>query len=154
MEVSGKSKPHVCRIMDYGHYKYQQAKKQKEAKKKQSKIVVKEIKVRPRIEKHDYDFKLNNARKFLDHGDKVRVIMQFRGREMAHKDLGKKVMDQIIEDLQDCAQVEQAPRQEGRFMNMTLTPLPASKSKKSKESEDGENSKDKQESKEQKVSDN
>ncbi|RJP31970.1 MAG: translation initiation factor IF-3 [Candidatus Omnitrophota bacterium] len=132
VEVSAKSKPHVCRIMDYGQYKYQQAKKQKEAKKKQKQIVVKEIKLRPRIEQHDYEFKLNHAIKFLEHGDKVRFIMQFRGREMAHKELGQKIMEQFILDLEAVAQVEQAPKQEGRFMNMTLAPLPASKMKKSK----------------------
>ena len=133
VEVSGKSKPPVCRIMDYGQYKYQQAKKQKEAKKKQKQITVKEIKLRPRIEQHDYDFKLDHAKKFLDHGDKVRFILQFRGREMAHKDLGKVVMNRVIEDLNNFGQVEQAPRTEGRFMNMTLAPLPSAKKKKSKE---------------------
>ncbi len=132
VEVSAKSKPHVCRIMDYGQYKYQQAKKQKEAKKKQKQITVKEIKLRPRIEQHDYDFKYNHAVKFLEHGDKVRFIMQFRGREMAHKELGQKIMERFIQELEPVAQVEQAPRQEGRFMNMTLAPLPAAKMKKSK----------------------
>ncbi len=135
VEVSAKSKPHVCRIMDYGQYKYQQAKKQKDAKKKQKQIVVKEIKLRPRIEKHDYDFKFNNAVKFLEHGDKVRFILQFRGREMAHKELGLKVMERLINDLSDLASIEQKPRQEGRFMNMTLAPLPV-KQRKSKEEED------------------
>ncbi len=130
VEVSNKSKPHVCRVMDYGQYKYEQAKKQKEAKKKQKQIVVKEIKIRPRIDQHDYDFKLNHALKFLEHGDKVKIIMQFRGREMAHKDLGRVVMDRIIADLGHLAQVEQEPRIEGRFMNMTLAPLPAAQRKK------------------------
>jgi translation initiation factor IF-3 len=138
VEVSGKSKPPVCRIMDYGQYKYQQAKKQKEAKKKQKQITVKEIKLRPRIEQHDYDFKLDHAKKFLNHGDKVRFILQFRGREMAHKDLGKVVMNRVIEDLNNFGQVEQAPRTEGRFMNMTLAPLPAAKKKKSKEESEKE----------------
>ncbi|MEW6235991.1 MAG: translation initiation factor IF-3 [Candidatus Omnitrophota bacterium] len=130
VEVSAKSKPHVCRIMDFGHYKYEQAKKVKEAKKKQKHIVVKEIKLRPRIDEHDYDFKLNHAMKFLEHGDKVRFILQFRGREMAHKELGRKVMDRIIEDLDDMALVEQSPKQEGRFMNMTLAPSLVKKKRK------------------------
>ncbi len=136
VEVSAKSKPHVCRVMDYGQYKYQQAKKQKDAKKKQKQIVVKEIKLRPRIDDHDYEFKLNHAIKFLEHGDKVRFIMQFRGREMAHKDFGRRVMDRVIEDLNEIASVEQAPRQEGRFMNMTLAPLPGVKKKSDKSSDD------------------
>lgn len=135
VEVSDKSKPHVCRIMDYGQYKYEIAKKQKEARKKQSKITVKEVKLRPRIGQHDYDFKLNNAKSFLDNGDKVRFILQFRGREMAHKDLGLKVMRRVIEDLGDVSTVEQAPRQEGRFMNMTLTPTAKKESKESKSKE-------------------
>ncbi|MFB3788538.1 MAG: translation initiation factor IF-3 [bacterium] len=130
VEVSNKSKPHVCRVMDYGQYKYELAKKQKEAKKKQKQIVVKEIKMRPRIDQHDYDFKLNHALKFLEHGDKVKIIMQFRGREMAHKDLGRVVMDRVIADLNHLALVEQEPRIEGRFMNMTLSPLPAAQRKK------------------------
>jgi len=130
VEVSNKSKPHVCRVMDYGQYKYELAKKQKEAKKKQKQIVVKEIKMRPRIDQHDYDFKLNHALKFLDHGDKVKIIMQFRGREMAHKDLGRVVMDRVIADLSHLASVEQEPRIEGRFMNMTMAPLPAALRKK------------------------
>jgi len=129
VEVSVKSKPHVCRIMDYGQFKYQQAKKGKEAKKKQKQIVVKEITLRPRIEAHDYEFKINHAVKFLEHGDKVRFIMQFRGREMAHKDIGQAMMTRVISDLVEVAQVEQAPRQEGRFMNMTLAPLPTKKKK-------------------------
>ena len=116
--------------MDYGQYKYEVAKKQKEARKKQSKITVKEIKLRPRIEKHDYEFKLNNARKFLEHGDKVRFILQFRGREMAHRDLGHTLMNRMIEDLSDIASVEQSPRQEGRFMNMTLAPVSNKEQKK------------------------
>ncbi|MBD3266343.1 translation initiation factor IF-3, partial [bacterium] len=129
VEVSSKSKPHVCRIMDYGQYKYQQAKKQKEAKKKQKQITVKEIKLRPRIEQHDYDFKVNNAKKFLGHGDKVRFILQFRGRENAHRDQGMIVMNRIIEDIQEIGQVEQEPKQEGRFLTMNIAPLPQKKKK-------------------------
>ncbi len=142
VEVSAKSKPHVCRVMDYGHFKYEQAKKVKEAKKKQKQISVKEIKLRPRIEQHDYDFKLNNARKFLNKGDKVRFILQFRGREMAHKDLGRDVMNRVIEDLSDVGNVEQQPKQEGRFINMTIAPMPQKKKKENKDS--GQDSSDTQ----------
>ncbi|MGI6456150.1 MAG: translation initiation factor IF-3 [bacterium] len=122
VEVGTKATPPVCRIMDYGQFRYEKSKKEKEAKKKQKQITVKEIKMRPRIDQHDYDFKLSHAEKFLEHGDKVRFIMQFRGREMAHKDIGRQVMDRVIQDLSEVATVEQEPRQEGKFMNMTLTP--------------------------------
>jgi len=123
VEVGNKSKPHVCRIMNYGQFKYQKAKREKDAKKKQKKIVVKEIKMRPRIDEHDYRFKLDHAKKFFEHGDKVRFILQFRGREMMHKDLGRKVLDRVVNDLEEIAVLEQAPRQEGRFLNMTLAPV-------------------------------
>lgn len=142
VEVSAKSKPHVCRIMDYGQYKYEVAKKQKEAKKKQKLIVVKDIKMRPRIDQHDYEFKMNHAVKFLEHGDKVRFIMQFRGREMAHKDLGRKVLDRVVDDLQDIGLIEQHPRMEGRIMNMTMTPAPPKKTKTKSEGDDNQNNAD------------
>lgn len=122
VEIGDKSKPHVCRIMNYGQFKYEKAKKEKEAKKKQKKIVVKEIKLRPRIDDHDYNFKMKHAFKFLDHGDKVRFIMQFRGREIAHKELGMDVMERVIKDLNDHVLIEQPPKQEGRFINMTVAP--------------------------------
>lgn len=139
VEVGAKAKPHVCRIMDYGQFKYQQSKKEKDARKKQKKIVVKEIKMRPRIDEHDYEFKMNHAKKFLEHGDKVRFIMQFRGREMVHKDLGRGVMEKVIQELEEYATVEQAPRQEGRFMNMTLTPsLKKKKKAEDERAEEGE----------------
>ncbi len=130
VEVSAKSKPHVCRIMDYGHYKYELAKKQKEAKKKQKLIVVKEIKLRPRIDQHDYDFKMNHAKKFLEHDDKVKFILQFRGRENAHKELGRVVLDRVIVDLEAYGIIEQSPRTEGRFMNMIIAPLTVVQKKK------------------------
>lgn len=132
VEIGDKAKPHVCRIMDYGQFKYEKAKKEKEAKKKQKKIVVKEIKLRPRIDEHDYQFKMNHAIKFLEHGDKVRFIMQFRGREMAHRELGMDVMMKVIEELKEEAVVEQRPKHEGRFINMTMAPV----SKKAKPSSD------------------
>jgi translation initiation factor IF-3 len=130
VEVSAKSKPHVCRIMDYGHYKYELAKKQKEAKKKQKLIIVKEIKLRPRIDQHDYDFKMNHAKKFLEHDDKVKFILQFRGRENAHKELGRVVLDRVINDLESHGIIEQSPRTEGRFMNMIIAPLTVIQKKK------------------------
>ncbi len=136
VEVGDKGKPHVCRIMDYGQFKYEKSKKEKEAKKKQKKIVVKEIKMRPRIDEHDYHFKLQNAIKFLEHDDKVRFIMQFRGREMAHKELGMDVMQRVIDDLNDIAIIEQAPKQEGRFINMTMAPDPKKPKKEVKPEEE------------------
>ncbi len=147
VEVSAKSKPHVCRIMDYGHYKYELAKKQKEAKKKQKLIIVKEIKLRPRIDQHDYEFKISHSKKFLEHDDKVKFILQFRGRENAHKELGRVVLERVIRDLESHGVVEQSPRTEGRFMNMIIAPLTAVQKKKMEK-----DSKKKEESKESSIS--
>jgi len=139
--------------MDYGQYKYELSKKQKEAKKKQKVIQVKEIKLRPRSEKHDYDFKMNHAQKFFEHGDKVRFILQFRGREMAHKELGREVMDKVIADFEHLAQVEQAPKQEGRFMNMTLAPLPESQRKRKEEDKEKKKQAEAQQASEEDIAD-
>jgi len=136
VEVGAKSVPPVVRIMDYGQYKYQLAKKQKEAKKRQKHMTVKEVKFRPRIDPHDYETKVRNARRFLDHGDKVKFVVQFRGREMAHRELGRAVLDRAVEDLADCGQVEMQPRQEGRVINMVMAPLPeATRRKQEREKE-------------------
>ena len=136
VEVGAKSVPPVVRIMNYGQYKYEQAKKQKEAKKRQKQISVKEVKFRPRIDPHDYETKIRNARRFLDNGDKVKFVVQFRGREMAHRDLGRAVLDRAVEDLADVGQVEMNPRQEGRVMNMVMAPVPeATRRKKQREEE-------------------
>jgi translation initiation factor IF-3 len=133
VEVATGAAPHVCKIMDYGHYKFEQAKRQKEAKKKQKVIVVKEIKMRPRTDEHDYEFKVNHARDFLEQGCKVKFTIMYRGRELAYKDRGRSVLDRIEEDLKDIAVVEAKPRFEGRTMHMVMTPSNKPKPKKKPE---------------------
>jgi len=120
VEVAPTAKPPVCRIMDFGKYKYELAKKAHESRKHQSVIVVKEIKLRPRTDDHDVQFKTNNIKRFLEEGNKVKVTIMFRGREMAHTSHGRAVLDRIIADLQNDAAVEQPPRMEGRNMTMLL----------------------------------
>jgi len=129
VEVSPKARPPVCKIMDYGKYMYQLNKRAKEAKKRQHVTVVKEVKMRPKIEPHDYDFKVRHAREFLAAGDKVKMTVIFRGRELAHKELGRRLMERAIEDLSDAANVEVAIRAEGRSMVMVLAAKPVTKSK-------------------------
>lgn len=120
VEVAPTAKPPVCRIMDFGKYKYELSKKAHESKKHQSVIVVKEIKMRPRTDDHDIQFKTNNIKRFLAEGNKVKVTVMFRGREMAHTTHGRAVLDRILVDLQNEAAVEQSPRMEGRNMTMML----------------------------------
>lgn len=120
VEVSPNAEPPVCKILDFGKYKYEQQKKAAEARKKQKTVEVKEIKVRPNIEKHDYDVKIKAARKFLGNEDKVKVTLRFRGREMAHKDLAAKLLDRIRDDVADLSKVELYPKMEGRQMIMVL----------------------------------
>lgn len=122
VEVSPHAKPPVCKILDYGKYKYEQQKKAAEARKKQKTVDVKEIKVRPNIEDHDYGVKLKAARKFLTNEDKVKVTLRFRGREMAHKDIAAKLLVRIKDDLADLSKVEFHPKMEGRQMIMILAP--------------------------------
>ena len=122
VEVSPNADPPVCKILDYGKFKYEEQKKAAEARKKQKTIDVKEIKMRPGIDVHDYEVKLRSARRFLDDGDKVKVTIRFRGREMAHQDLGMKVLDRVREDLEELAKVEQSPIKEGRLMTMVIAP--------------------------------
>jgi len=122
VEVAPNEKPPVCRIMDYGKYKYQQSKRLQQAKKKQKVISVKEIKLRPKTEEHDYQFKSVHVRRFLKDGHKAKVTVVFRGREMAHTELGRRMLDRIVEDMGDISTVEQMPRQEGRNMSMVLSP--------------------------------
>ena len=122
VEVSPNAEPPVCKILDYGKYKYEEQKKRNEAKKKQKVIAIKEIKVRPGTDVHDYEVKMKAARKFLDHGDKVKVTMRFRGREMAHQDLGLKMLVKMRDELEEIAKVEQMPKSEGRMMTMVLSP--------------------------------
>lgn len=122
VEVSPNADPPVCKILDYGKYKYEQQKKAAEARKKQKTVDVKEVKIRPGIEKHDYDVKMRNARRFLEGGDKVKVTMRFRGREMAHQDIGLGVLRKMKEELADVSKPELEPKLEGRQMIMVLGP--------------------------------
>ncbi|MFZ5447501.1 MAG: translation initiation factor IF-3 [Thermodesulfobacteriota bacterium] len=122
VEVAPQASPPVCRIMDYGKFKYQQSKKQQEARRKATTIQVKEIKVRPKIEEHDMGFKLRNARRFLEDGDKVKISVIFRGREIAHTDRGFRILAQMSEALADVGTVEQSPKLEGRNLSMIVTP--------------------------------
>ncbi len=122
VEISPNAKPPVCRIMDYGKYKFQQSKKAQEARKKQKQIQVKEVKFRPGTDEGDYQVKLRNLMRFLNDGDKAKVTLRFRGREMAHQDLGLKLLRRVEEDLAEYAAVEQRPKLEGRQMVMVLAP--------------------------------
>jgi translation initiation factor IF-3 len=125
VEVAPEARPPVCRVMDYGKYKYQQSKRLQQAKKKQKVISVKEIKLRPKTEEHDYQFKTQHVRRFLQDGHKTKVTVVFRGREMAHTELGRQMLDRVATDLQDIGAIEQTPRQEGRNMTMVLSPRPS-----------------------------
>ena len=120
--ISPNAEPPVCKILDYGKFKYEAQKKKNEAKKKQNVIVVKEIKIRPGIEDHDYHVKLRAMNKFIAEGDKVKVTLRFRGREMAHQELGGKVLDRVREDMETVAKGEQFPKMEGRQMTMVFSP--------------------------------
>jgi len=122
VEVAPNERPPVCRIMDFGKYKYQQAKRSQEAKKRQRVIQTKEIKMRPKTEEHDYQFKMRHARRFLEEGHKVKVSLLFRGREMDHVDLGQRMLDRIIVDCKDISAIEQQPRLEGQTLSLVLTP--------------------------------
>jgi translation initiation factor IF-3 len=122
VEVAPNSRPPVCRIMDYGKYKYEQSRKDKEAKKKQHTVNVKEIKLRPKIEEHDYGFKMRHAQRFLEHGDKVKFTLRFRGREMTHPELGERVLEKIKAQLGEMIVVEADIRREGRTMTMLVAP--------------------------------
>jgi translation initiation factor IF-3 len=122
VEIAPNGEPPVCRIMDYGKYKYERDIRQKEARKKQSKIEVKEIKFRPKIDPHDYATKKGHVERFLRAGARVKVTIMFRGREMAHTELGRKILDRLVEDLTDLAVVEAAPKQDGRNMIMVIAP--------------------------------
>lgn len=124
VEVAPTAKPPVCRIMDFGKFKYEQQKREKEAKKKQKVVTVKEVKLRPNIEDHDFDVKFKNAQRFLEDGDKVKVTIMFRGRELSHPELGKKVLDKMANQIKDIANIERAARLEGKNMIMILAPKP------------------------------
>lgn len=120
--VSDKADPPVCRVMDYGKYKFEQEKKLREAKKKQHNAEVKEVKMRYKIDKHDYEVRLNQATRFLKAGDKVKATIMFRGREIQHSDLAQALLERMSNDLQEIADIQQAPKREGRSMMMLLAP--------------------------------
>ncbi|MBM3548086.1 MAG: translation initiation factor IF-3 [Alphaproteobacteria bacterium] len=122
VEIAAQAEPPVCKVLDYGKYKYEEQKKKNEARKKQRIIEVKEVKLRPGIDDHDYDVKMRSMVRFLDEGDKVKVTMRFRGREMAHQELGMDVLMRVKTDLDEKSKVEQMPRMEGRQMIMVLAP--------------------------------
>ena len=122
VEVAPEARPPVCRIMDYGKFRYEQSKKAREAKKKQTVIELKEIKLRPKTEEHDFQFKARHAERFLQEGNKAKITMMFRGREMARMDRGRVVLDRFVETLKEVCVVEQAPKVEGRNMTLILAP--------------------------------
>ena len=123
VEVAPLAQPPVCRIMDYGKYKYERDVRQKEARKKQARVEVKEIKMRPKIDPHDYGTKKGHVERFLKAGARVKVTIMFRGREMAHTELGRKLLDRLTEDLQELATVDAYPKLDGRNMVMVLAPI-------------------------------
>ena len=135
VEVAPKAKPPVCRIMDFGKYRYEQQKREKEAKKKQKIITIKEVKLRPNIEQHDFDVKLKNALRFVQEGNKVKVTIMFRGRELSHPELGKEVLSRVAEKLGDMVSIERSAKLEGKNMTMIVAPK-AQKSSKPKQQTD------------------
>jgi translation initiation factor IF-3 len=122
VEVAPEANPPVCRIMDFGKYKYTQARRQKEARKKQTTILVKEVKLGPKTDTHDFDFKAKHVRRFIEEGNKAKVTVRFKGREMAHTELGWKMLNRMQELMSDLAVVESHPRMEGRMLSMILSP--------------------------------
>ena len=122
VEISPNASPPVCKIMDYGKFKYEQQKRESEARKKQKIIEVKEIKFRPNTDTHDYDVKLRNVKRFLEDGDKVKVTLRFRGREMAHQNLGRELLERVADDVEGLGKVENMPKMEGRQMVMMIGP--------------------------------
>ena len=122
VEISPGANPPVCKIMDFGKYKYEQQKKAAEAKKKQKIIEIKEVKFRPNIDTHDYDVKMRSVNKFLGDGDKVKVTLRFRGREMAHQERGRELLEKIAGDIEEIAKIEAMPKMEGRQMIMVVAP--------------------------------
>ena len=123
MEVAPNANPPVCKIMDFGKYKYEQDVRRKESRRKTSNVVIKEMKFRPKIDEHDYTTKTKHVERFLNEGSKVKITIMFRGREMAHPELGKRILDRIAEQVKDVGNVEAAPRVDGRNMLMVLAPV-------------------------------
>jgi translation initiation factor IF-3 len=124
VEISPMASPPVCKIMDYGKFKYEEKKKASESKRAQLKVELKEVKLRPKTEDHDYDFKVRNMRRFIEEGNKAKVVVQFRGREITHREQGTVILNDVATDLKDIAVVEMPPRMEGRLMFMILAPTP------------------------------
>nr|WP_270730890.1 translation initiation factor IF-3 [Shimia sp. Alg240-R146] len=124
VEISPNANPPVCKIMDFGKFKYEQQKRESEARKKQKTIEVKEVKFRPNTDTHDYEVKMRNVYKFLENGDKVKVTLRFRGREMAHQNLGRELLERVAVDIKELGKVENMPKMEGRQMIMMIGPLP------------------------------
>nr|WP_311197203.1 translation initiation factor IF-3 [Aliiroseovarius crassostreae] len=124
VEISPNAVPPVCKIMDFGKFKYETQKREAEARKKQKTIEVKEVKFRPNTDTHDYDVKMRNVVKFLEKGDKVKVTLRFRGREMAHQNLGRELLERVAEDIKEIGKVENMPKMEGRQMVMMIGPVP------------------------------
>ena len=124
VEVAPTARPPVCRIMDFGKYRYEQQKRDKEVKKKQKVVSIKEVKLRPNIEDHDFNVKLKNAQRFLEDGDKVKVTIMFRGRELSHPELGKQVLVRMATLLKDMVNIEREPKLEGKNMIMIVAPKP------------------------------
>lgn len=123
VEISPNADPPVCKIMDFGKYKYEQQKRESEARKKQKIIEIKEIKFRPGTDTHDYDVKMRNVFRFLENGDKVKITLRFRGREMAHVNLGRELLERVAADVQQMGKVENMPKMEGRQMTMMIGPI-------------------------------
>ena len=123
VEISPNSSPPVCKIMDFGKYKYEQQKKEAEARKKQKTIEVKEIKFRPNTDTHDYEIKMRSVKKFLENGDKVKITLRFRGREMAHVECGQNLLERVVEDILELGKVDEIPKVEGRQMVMVINPI-------------------------------
>ena len=126
VEISPNANPPVCKIMDFGKFKYETQKKEAEARKKQKVIEIKEVKFRPNTDTHDYEVKMRNVCKFIENGDKVKITMRFRGREMAHQELGRDLLLRVAEDTKEIGKVENMPKIEGRQMVMLIGPLPKS----------------------------
>ena len=124
VEISPNATPPVCKIMDFGKFKYEQQKRESEARKKQKIIEVKEVKFRPNTDTHDYEVKMRNVFKFLENGDKVKVTLRFRGREMAHQNLGRELLQRVAGDVEEIGKIENMPKMEGRQMVMMIGPLP------------------------------
>ncbi len=126
VEVAPEAQPPVCRIMDYGKFKYQQSKRAAEAKKKQARVEIKEVKMRPKTEEHDFLFKVKNARRFLEEGNKVKVTVMFRGREVTHPEFGRRLVERLVAEVADIGQAESQAGMAGRFMTLVIAPKKSS----------------------------